>query len=269
MPAIIKNKVWRFLAAFALFSGFFHFVCKSIALPVYVSTKRDGRESVVDNYSSWFESCAHVLLDLGANRGDTILRWFTEERFTGRARDSSLDRLYSLKQRQNFCVLSFEPNLMFSSVLKQVEKSMNDRGFKSKVILGAAVSDKFSKSVVYLDESSTHAYGTSLLADKKVNFAGQLHPLGRNQSVNLIDFAAILKAIPNGVDTVVKMDIEGGEYEVLRSVISSGWACRIDLLIIEFHSHKLRKGNIPEGANAVLEWIMKGNKCGVRIVHDD
>ena len=67
----------------------------------------------------------------------------------------------------------------------------------------------------------------------------------------------------------MKMDIEGGEYEVLRSVISSGWACRITVLIIEFHSHKLRQGSIPKGVNSALEWILEGGKCSVRILHDD
>lgn len=197
------------------------------------------------------------------------MRWFTEERFTGRAKSSSIDSIYHLKQRQDFCVLSFEPNLRFTSVLKKVEKNMNARGFRSKVVVGAAVSDKFSESFVYLDESSTHSYGTSLLSDKKVNFGGQLHSLGRNQSVNLMDFTAILESIPRGVETVVKMDIEGGEYEVLRSAIASGWACRMDVLIIEFHSHKLRQGSIPDGSNSVLEWVLKGDKCGVQILHDD
>lgn len=264
MTTTTKNKGWRILVVFVLLVVFFRKIVLSL-----VNLKSHRTERVIDSYSSWFKTCTHVLLDLGANRGDTILRWFTEERFTGRAKSSSLDDIFNLKQRQNFCVLSFEPNLSFSSTLQKVEKNMNARGFKTKVIVGAAVSDKASVSVVYLDESSTHAYGTSLLVDKKVNFGGQLHSLGRNQSVNLLDFTTILKSIPKGAETVVKMDIEGGEYEVLRSSISSGWACRIDVLIIEFHSHKLRRGNIPDGVNAALEWILKGSKCGVRILHDD
>jgi len=263
----MKNKVLRLLALIVL-AGFF----RLLALPTYVRVKSDRIdriETIMENYSTWFKYCEHILLDLGANRGDTILRWFTEERFTGRAKSSTLDVLYNLKQRQKFCVLSFEPNLGFASVLKKIEKDMNARGFKSKAVVGAAVSDKFSESTIYLDETSTHSFGTSLLVDKKVNFGGQLHSLGRNQSVSLLDFTAILKSIPEGAEIVVKMDIEGGEYEVLRSAISSGRACRIDVLIIEFHSHKLRKGSIPDGANAVLEWILKGKNCGVRVLHDD
>ena len=268
MIASTKNKALRLLVALTMLAGLF----RLIAMPACVRVQGDRIdriETVIENYSTWFKDCKHVLLDLGANRGDTILRWFTEERFTGRAKSSTIDVIYNLKQRQKFCVLSFEPNLGFASVLKKVEKDMNARSFKSKVVVGAAVSDKFSESKVYLDETSTHSYGSSLLVDKKVNFGGQLHSLGRNQSVTLLDFTAILKSIPKGIETVVKMDIEGGEYEVLRSAISSGKACTIDVLIIEFHSHKLRKGSIPDGANAVLEWILKGKNCGVRILHDD
>merc|ERR1719261_461406 len=96
-----KNKAWRLLAVFALSIELF----RSIVLPAFVYLKSDRIETVMDSYSTWFKTCTHVLLDLGANRGDTILRWFTDERFTGRAKSSSVDGIYSLRQRQKFCVL--------------------------------------------------------------------------------------------------------------------------------------------------------------------
>ena len=146
---------------------------------------------------------------------------------------------------------------------------MQEEGFKVKVKTRTAVSDRFSNSLIYIDNISTHSYGTSLISEKKVNFGGQLHSLGMEQTVKLVDLRSILSRVPKNTELVVKMDIEGGEYDVLRSIIPSGLACSIKVLIIEYHDHKLRRGTVPAGINTVFEWILNGDRCGVQIVHDD
>ena len=234
------------------------------------SFELDSHEKAeVEEYRAWFQNCEHLLLDLGANRGDTILRWLTEEKYSGRSRISSIDTVYSLEHRKKFCILSFEPNGMFESTLRATERRMCAEGFKVKVKICTAVSDRFSESVIYIDDISTHSYGSSLIPEKKVNFAGQLHSLGKEQAVKLVDMRAILSRVPESTELVVKMDIEGGEYDVLRSMIPSGLVCSINVLIIEYHDHKLRKGAVPAGINGVIEWILGGERCGVQIIHDD
>lgn len=223
----------------------------------------------VEEYRIWFQQCAHLLLDLGANRGDTILRWLTEENYSGRAKSSSIDKVYSSECRKKFCILSFEPNGIFDHGLHAIERKMLAKGFKVKVKSRTAVSDRFSESLIYIDNISTHSYGTSLISEKKVNFGGELHPLGKEQTVKLVDLRSILSRVPKSTELVVKMDIEGGEYDVLRSIIPSGLACSINVLIIEYHDHKLRKGTVPVGINDVSEWLLSGDRCGVKIVHDD
>ena len=230
---------------------------------------RSKYRAEIREFETWFQGCTHLLLDLGGNRGDSILRWLTEKSYSGRAKDQSVDKFYSLQARQEFCVLSFEPNSKFASVLHTVESSLQERGFKVKVKTNTAVSDKFSRSMIYIDDASTHSYGTSLLPEKKVNFGGKFHKLGKGQPVNLVDLTLIMSSIPKNVESVVKMDIEGGEYDVLRSLVPSGLACSINLLLIEYHSHKLAKGTVPTGINEVMNWILEGNNCGVKIIHDD
>ena len=51
--------------------------------------------------------------------------------------------------------------------------------------------------MIYIDNISTHSYGTSLISEKKVNFKGQLHPLGMEQTVKLVDLRSILSRVPN------------------------------------------------------------------------
>lgn len=225
--------------------------------------------SELDEYKIWFHKCDKILFDLGANRGDTILRWFTEPNYNGRAKSSQIDLIYTFEQRKEFCVLSFEPNAKFNSGLLKIEKEMNKKGFKSKVKTETAVSNKFANSMMYIDNISTNSYGSSLLKDKKVNFNGKYLSLGTSLPVRLVNFTALLDSVPHNVEVVVKMDIEGGEYELLRSLISSGLACRINVLLIEFHGHKLPKNTIPNGTNMVLEWLLRSDSCGVRVFYDD
>jgi len=248
----------------AMFFGAVEFRIKTTHVLNDISISKEEEE-----YTTWFKTCKHVLLDLGANRGDTILRWFTEKSYSGRSRKSEVDLLYSLEQRRKFCVLSFEPNDHFSSELQKIEKDMNHMGFRTLAKVNTAVSDKFGRAVIYIDDVSTNAFGTSLIPDKKVNFGGKLHSLGNKQAVKLVDLTAILNSIRRDVELVVKMDIEGGEYDVLRSIVPSGAACSMDVLIIEWHAHKLKKGAVPSGINDAFEWILQGNLCKVRVIHDD
>lgn len=226
-------------------------------------------EKNVKEYEVWSKGCKSLLIDLGANRGDTILRWLTKDTYSGRSKTSIIDQFYSFEQRKKFCVLSFEPNRKFESVLLLIERKMSELAFRVKVKPQTAVSDRFGKSKIYVDDVSTHSYGTSLMPDKKVNFQGKYHALGKAQEVKLVDLASIIKVIPQYTEIVIKMDIEGGEYDVLRTLILSGVACNLKVLIIEYHLHKLQEGTVPEGANEVIEWMLKSNRCGVRVIHDD
>lgn len=213
----------RLLSIFTLFSIPFHLLSNSRANKVHTNPRLldKVREINVKEYEVWSKDCKYLLIDLGANRGDTILRWLTKETYSGRSKTSNIDKIYSFEQRKKFCVLSFEPNRKFESVLLQIEQEMSKLAFKVKVKLQTAVSDRFGDSIIYLDDVSTHSYGTSLVPEKKVNFQGKYHALGKAQQVNLVDFASVIKVIPQNTEIVVKMDIEGGEYDVMRKLILS------------------------------------------------
>ena len=73
---------------------------------------------------------------------------------------------------------------------------------------------------------------------------------------------------------VVKMDIEGAEYELMRDLISSGRLCKkdaqgnnlFDYMNVEFHPFEFTSkddGWTPKGAEVakVAKWIM--HKCGI------
>lgn len=66
-----------------------------------------------------------------------------------------------------------------------------------------------------------------------------------------LEFQAIVAANP-GRKVVVKMDCEGGEYEIIEGLYSSGMIQCIDVLLLEWHdqgSHKLEKILLDSGFN--------------------
>jgi FkbM family methyltransferase len=69
-------------------------------------------------------------------------------------------------------------------------------------------------------------------------------------AVKAIDFSEWLKQNVTADDYVVlKMDIEGSEYKVLRKMFDDGTIDLIDKLYIEFHDHWMR---LEEGVHATL-----------------
>lgn len=64
--------------------------------------------------------------------------------------------------------------------------------------------------------------------------------------VEVRDVAAVLDELQVDRIAVMKLNIEGGEYEVLGRLVESGWLNRIDALLIQFHewipgSHRARR----------------------------
>ena len=54
---------------------------------------------------------------------------------------------------------------------------------------------------------------------------------------------------------VLKMDVEGSEYELLPALLRSGLGCGLDLLLVEFHAH-VRSGVSMIGP---LGWSIVGH----------
>jgi FkbM family methyltransferase len=89
----------------------------------------------------------------------------------------------------------------------------------------------------------------------EMELALDCHGAGREE-VWAIDFPMFLRAmIPverEGCFVVVKMDIEGAEYEILRTMLADGSIERVDVLHVEFHQ-RLMAGENNETTEALRE----------------
>ena len=57
---------------------------------------------------------------------------------------------------------------------------------------------------------------------------------------------------------ILKMDVEGAEYGILRELVGSGLMCsRIHAFVIEWHRKKLdNTSSVPSAVDATLEWLL-------------
>jgi FkbM family methyltransferase len=151
-----------------------------------------------------------VAIDAGANVG-----WVTESMLNHGA-----------------VVYAFEPNPFAFDILRN-----KFIGNPSVHCMNKGVYDRDAVLPLYLHENSDEdevqwSQGTSLLPfksnvrkDKQVN-------------VELVDLAAFIRGLGNRVK-LLKIDIEGAEYEVLTHVIKTGAIDMVDTVIAETHADRI------------------------------
>ena len=187
--------------------------------------------------------CLNAFFDLGANRGDSIIKFFSP--FAYRSPFARFLQAQKWNPKE-FCVFAFEGNPIFNASLTHVEKTLNDK-FKLLEIYRqtVVVADEPEGPVpFYLDitNARNNFWGSSLLrSHPDVTKSGKLIAV-TVKGVNLGRFVEE-RVDPQGI-VVVKMDIEGAEYSVLRDLLVTGRLCQrdkdgnnlFDYMNVEFHS---------------------------------
>lgn len=110
-----------------------------------------------------------------------------------------------------------------------------DYGKDVKVIRAAAwINDGFLK--FYMNTKAPGIEGNSVYKDKITGNLDKNHPV----TVPCIDFSAWLKrTFANDDLVIVKMNIEGAEYDVLEKCIADGTIRLIDELHVQWHVQKI------------------------------
>jgi FkbM family methyltransferase len=102
-------------------------------------------------------------------------------------------------------------------------------------VINTAVGTYNGTADFYLDASKDISQSCTATADK-VSDVNDQTPV----SVEVVDFSKYLKfRRRKNHYTVVKMDIEGGEYELLDKMIMDNTLSKVDELRIEWHGHKM------------------------------
>ena len=131
-------------------------------------------------------------------------------------------------------MFSFEPNSVFhEDILKTGSKLINKAVWirDEDVDFYVVTVDRYGK-----DNKST---GASTLNAEKDNWNKRVHQETAAEKVQGIDFSKwVTESFKVEDEIILKMDIEGSEYEVLEKMIGDGSIFYINELWIEFHKEK-------------------------------
>jgi FkbM family methyltransferase len=150
-----------------------------------------------------------VFIDCGANAGQSI------DNFIKQWNDWS-----------EYDILSFEPNPALHEKFKKYSKHENIKFFPVATWIYDGDID------FYL--STQHTYGSSVLNTKVGNLTTPIQ-------IKCVDLDKIIRQYSIDDYIILKIDIEGGEYELLEFLLSKNTFEYINVLYIEFHTHKVQK----------------------------
>ena len=198
----------------------------------------------------------HMIFELGLNRGQTLTDLLTSE---GSDRNLLKPILNGLSRSNRFspsewCIHGFEANPVFTAELQQLESSLSKRGLCVHLNTEIVAADTNRITTFYVDgrKDAMHGKNGKYFAEGSTADRDAGMKLRNVKTINAtsVDFASYLdmhllaKERRVGAIAVLRMDIEGGEYTLLPYLLQRRDSrppviCKLDLLVIEFHSKRI------------------------------
>jgi FkbM family methyltransferase len=153
-----------------------------------------------------------IYIDLGCHNGDSIIDFY-EGRFG-----------YVVENQLEILSIGIDPLSNYDEKLKEICKK-----YPCTIIKGV-VSD--FNGLVKFSEHPTTDISSTIRQEKPYYDIGKMYDV---EAIRLSDF------IKDYEDVIIRMDIEGEEYNVLQDLINTGEIKRIKYIEIEFHAHRLKE----------------------------
>jgi len=172
-------------------------------------------------------NASYLYLDIGSNIGVQVRKLFEPEKYPHRhhhhnhthkhARAVQIfekDYWDAVPRASNVCALGMEPNPHLWPRLQALEEAYNQRGFRTHFYRFAAWTEEGTMDFHADPGAEHHDWGAHLR-------------LSSNDTVKVrtVDLIAFLSSLPRGKIRVMKLDIEGAEWQVLEKAIPSGVLC--------------------------------------------
>lgn len=171
-----------------------------------------------------------LFIDCGAHCGESILE--AKKRFG-----------------ENTKIVSFEANKDLSTKLSEYFQDDPNVTIQNKIVWINNNYTKFYLSTAFSDGSSIYREKISGGISKNVY-----------QEVQCIDIIKYIDDIDQSKwDIILKLDVEGAEYEILNQMIKKGLMSKISEFYGEFHPTKINKQEVKDLIPGVMNWF-KQNK---------
>jgi len=227
--------------------------------------------------------CSKIFIDLGSNDGESIQAFLhpdgADPRHPLPPRISSGKLIMHVRHLgwnvSDFCIYGFEGNPRFTEILGQVEKRESRFARVVQIFKETVVGVHNGEVKLYLDDvNEQHQFwGSSVMRDHE----SVLRSSGNFTNVISVDFADFLEELlllesrkEQKPFVVVKMDIEGSEYEILRHLAVRGLLClTMDYLFLEFHDHAFpRRRDEFLAMEKTYTTILRSDECRTSLITD-
>lgn len=201
-----------------------------------------------DTLEREFRNCTKIFLDLGANRGTHIRKLFEPEKYPDAKYLQIFDRLFgppTFRQQPSkvtgLCAIGFEANPRWRDTFNSIERAYRDKGWHV-IFYRVAVSNRTGKAVFYKNDFNGSNSGWGFSRHRHNRERGRQYWMQGAPPVlvPIRDFGVFLQQLnataPSGT-RLMKMDIEGSEYDVMLELLENGQLCKhtLDMITIEWH----------------------------------
>jgi hypothetical protein len=214
----------------------------------------------IDDFSALaLQNCGRLFVDGGSNTGESVRAFVKGNFFTcglhspnrqyastwGKlSRHERVAAMQPLREPATFCIRSFEAAPELLPQLRRQEEELRAQRFDVRFVeagLGNKTAAALPRTIVRYARNPWGVSATSLdFAD--VHVGGKPVPLEPARTVVGQSYdlrSVVIRALELNASTTIaiKLDIEGGEYWALESLVSDPeLLCRISYLFTEFHS---------------------------------
>ena len=220
--------------------------------------------------------CTAAYLDVGTNVGVQLRKLFEPHRFEGAPVLPVFSAAFG-ENRCRVCAVGVEPNPRHARRLDEIESKLTAAGFGVLVLRGAATT---KESTVQL---ALPAKGWMEGIDIDARLGGMEAPQQRNAfaargaklvNVTGFDLAAVIRLVhahlPEPHQLLMKVDVEGHEYELLPRLVSTGALCLATKLFLEWHpqSTSLPPGQV-RAVTRMTRRTLGGDQCATQLLDLD
>jgi hypothetical protein len=216
-----------------------------------------------------FSKCRLVYLDVGSNIGVQVRKLYEPTRYPNAEVLPIFDQYFGRHRHQekHLCAIGFELNPAHTERLRALETHYRDRCNYSVHFFTETAAATQNSAIPFWSDGDVANLEWGASANTPFWMRAQ-RTKSIVQSIDLAEF--LLRNITPFASTIVmKIDIEGGEYQLLPRLVATGALCDVDLLFLEQHSADWAASNAQRDlyhhASALAHSGMAGTGCKVKM----
>ena len=195
--------------------------------------------------------CDILYVDIGSNNGETITNFI--ERKTEKSLNEILLNNFKFDMKKA-CILGFEPNSRWTSKLDIIKATLQANVSALHVYTNTAVVANNKQTVTLSIDNSKDNVGASIYTQKT----------SRKINANAIQLSSYLSTFLGNLQTkpiiLIRMDIEGYEYELVPQLLFSGVLQNYDTYyMVEWHRYLKKRSNTI--LDHKLQHFNRANMC--------